>query len=277
VDRASVGEAVHAALAELYSGGIWRRERFADPASRRRAVEGAIERAFDATLTDLARGAPALEASLRRRWTEAVADFVENDVAALTSFGARAADVELPFRVDLELDGAAFTLRGRIDRICEGAEGRRVVADYKTGARDVDEYLKPRSLDKGRTLQLPLYALAVESLRAGLPDIEAIRIHPDLDTRGRKNVKRLDASELADARAGLARAVSTLVALARAGRFPLTPKPDEDCAFCAYRIACRRLHAPTRERQLTAEAYAAFYRLREGTGAEEPGGEESSS
>jgi hypothetical protein len=152
-----------------------------------------------------------------------------------------------------------------------------VVADYKTGSRDVDAYLKPKSLDKGRTLQLPLNALDVESLRAVLPDIEAVRIHPDLDTRGRRRVKRLDASKLADARGGLARAVATLVGLARAGRFPLTPRPDEDCAFCAFRIACRRLHAPTRERLFASEAYAAFYRLRAGSGAEEAATEESSS
>ncbi|WP_158542967.1 PD-(D/E)XK nuclease family protein [Phytoactinopolyspora halophila] len=71
---------------------------------------------------------------------------------------------EWPFEdVDISLaDGRALRVRGKIDRIDRGLDGRLVVTDYKSGrlGRSYTR-LTGDPCDRGQRLQLPIYAIAV--------------------------------------------------------------------------------------------------------------------
>jgi ATP-dependent helicase/DNAse subunit B len=58
----------------------------------------------------------------------------------------------------IEVDGQAVRLRGVVDRIDRDGGGRLRIIDYKTGG----SHLAQQDLDRGRRLQLPLYALAAQ-------------------------------------------------------------------------------------------------------------------
>jgi ATP-dependent helicase/nuclease subunit B len=64
---------------------------------------------------------------------------------------------ELKGRWEFTLDGSAFTLTTRIDRLERGREGQLTVIDYKTGTSP-----GKTDIDTGRANQLPLEALIAE-------------------------------------------------------------------------------------------------------------------
>jgi RecB family exonuclease len=80
-------------------------------------------------------------------------------VAAELGFGSDEDDAAPPLAVALP-DGSQVGFRGRIDRIDHGVDGELLVSDYKTGRQAGIADLKEDPLEKGRRLQLPLYALA---------------------------------------------------------------------------------------------------------------------
>lgn len=57
-------------------------------------------------------------------------------------------------------DGRTLRMRGKVDRIDRGVDGRLVVTDYKSGQSKSYERLHDDPCDRGQRLQLPVYALA---------------------------------------------------------------------------------------------------------------------
>lgn len=80
--------------------------------------------------------------------------------------GADPASTEKPLVLSLP-GGGTIEVRGRVDRL-DGAEDRPdlAVVDYKTGKAKSPKVVRAE-LGEGRHLQLPIYALAAEALRAG--------------------------------------------------------------------------------------------------------------
>ncbi|HEY8465761.1 MAG TPA: PD-(D/E)XK nuclease family protein [Solirubrobacterales bacterium] len=179
-----LGGVVHEALAKLYA------EQPGDDALPRPGDLGRWKRRFDELfdelLADPERGAvnPArrLLAERARRQVQA---FLETEAQRDTDLRPRPDLLEVGF--GFEEDGEAtgplelgeFALRGRIDRIDVGADGRTAVLhDYKTAASVTG---RSKLLEEGK-LQIQLYALAAEQ-QLGLRPIGAL-YHP-LGARGK--------------------------------------------------------------------------------------------
>jgi hypothetical protein len=156
---------------------------------------------------------------------------------------------ETPF--ELLCDGDTIRFSGRIDRIDIGLVGGQVVfnvLDYKTGA---SKSFKSRNLDSGVSLQLPLYALAVQELL--MVDRRAVpwRVgywflkEKGFDTQGlpqffeRAEIGVQETSDWQSLRGTLLDRVATLVRGIRGGKFPIFSTDDKCTSYCAYRTVCR--------------------------------------
>lgn len=156
---------------------------------------------------------------------------------------------EVPY--ELDCGGETIRFAGRIDRIDLGQIGRTVVfniVDYKSGKPS-----KRTSLDSvlaGRSLQLPLYALAARELLAqqgalpyraaywhvageGYREKDAIKFH--LDSQGNLELT----PEWEQLEKDLKVRVKSLVDGIRQGQFPMVSHDDECTSRCAYRTVCR--------------------------------------
>jgi RecB family exonuclease/superfamily I DNA/RNA helicase len=168
------------------------------------------------------------------------------------AFG-RKADGNNPPSTDqpLEFSTEEETIRisGRIDRIDTGqVAGKTVfnVLDYKTGS--------PIKFDKesvraGRTLQLPLYALAVAELllsdrdcvpwQAGYWYLKERGFKKALQMYQRSDGDLVPAAPWEEIRAGLGKTVVTLVQRIRTGEFPVCSGDDRCTGYCPYSTICR--------------------------------------
>jgi len=147
-------------------------------------------------------------------------------------------------------------LFGKIDRIDVAPDGRFMVLDYKTGR--IPASLK--EIQRGTSLQLPIYLLAAEALLAdaGLSEGVAgayyqMRDHESVgkqgifaDAQAKGAVYHSRSRSLVpheDFRAALHQArdhALNYVHAIRAGRFQLTRHaPEEICPHCPYRQSCR--------------------------------------
>ena len=127
----------------------------------------------------------------------------------------------------------AFRLHGVVDRIDRTADGRLRVIDYKTGGPSA---FTPRDLEKGKKLQLPLYALAArDALRLGVP-VDGFYWHV-------QQAKPSEFTLASDAEAAMTRAAAyawEAVDGARHGRFTPRP-PDSGCPdYCPAARFCWR-------------------------------------
>ncbi len=163
-------------------------------------------------------------------WSQTRAEIVETIRQSLTALAElpdefRPIGFEQKFWDDQELtveaaEGAGvFRLHGVIDRIDKADDGRLRVIDYKTGG---PSSFTKRDLEKGKKLQLPLYALAArDALHLGTP-VDGFYWH----------VKHAEPSEFtlaSGAEAAMARAAEyawEAVDGVRHGRF--TPQPPAD-------------------------------------------------
>jgi RecB family exonuclease len=152
---------------------------------------------------------------------------------------------------ELECRGETIRFAGRIDRIDVGQVGEKAVfniVDYKSGKPSKRTSLN--SVLEGRSLQLPLYALAAQSLLAaqgaapfraafwhvageGYREKEAVKFHHD--SEGRFSI----ASEWDQLDRQLRVRVKSLVEGIRGGQFPMHSHDDECTSRCAYRTVCR--------------------------------------
>ena len=152
--------------------------------------------------------------------------------------GPRPESFEFKFGDDLTFllgEGAnAVRIRGTIDRVdvvpTEGGTGLRVI-DYKTGRPPSDTEVRELLM-----VQLPLYALAIERLRAaegvaGVVDMG----YWDLREGGFKAVK-LDWAEIRDQ---LEASVLGVVGRMRQGRFEVNPRTLDCTRKCDFKSVCR--------------------------------------
>ena len=260
LDPREIGILVHETLHQLYS---------ADLASLLKGAEGpqlsaAVDAAMEPQLfKPRARRAPAPRGA-RRGHAEALAPgdpwLRDRGFARARRDGADRAARGAPVRGGARVCQRKHHPPGRFDRVVERRGERALVTDFKTGAREVGEYVKPADMRRGKTTQLALYALAHEARAGSLPDVEAARIHPDLDAKDRDPKKTLEAEKLTESRGVLESTLGTLLRLARAGRFPIT-LDEKMCTDHGVRRACRCSHAPTRERVGAAPEFAEYHAL----------------
>lgn len=131
----------------------------------------------------------------------------------------------------LETDAGRVLLSGRIDRI-DLMDGRARIVDYKTtlpsSTKDVAE---------GVSLQLPLYAVALEEmLMPGVECGEARLVQPG--RRKTAEVMQRSKDKWDDRRAVMMQSVARAVTGIRAGLFSPTPHNDR-CHICASCRVCR--------------------------------------
>jgi hypothetical protein len=152
------------------------------------------------------------------------------------------------------------TVRGRLDRRFVDTDRQRI-GDYKTG--QVDALCNPTQMLKGRSLQVPLYALA-----AGEPPatIEILALDPLLADDARE-VREFSVFKSVGLSNGFGETLDVLVDLRERGIFPL--RSGEHCRYCAYTLACRRGHPPTEHREELA-ADGADYRGLGGKSTKKP-------
>lgn len=163
-----------------------------------------------------------------------------------TAFGGDRGRSESPIAKDepftLDTGAGPVLLAGRIDRIDESDSGARIL-DYKTSV-----HTEPADFKHGRSLQLGLYALALEGLL--LPDHscqEAWFVSVGkpgsewAEALGRPIGRRKDTRE--ERREAVMQAVAKAVHGIRAGGFPPTPANPKDwggtCSYCPVADVCR--------------------------------------
>ena len=137
----------------------------------------------------------------------------------------------------LTTPGGPVRFAGRIDRVdrvdLAGHDAR--IIDYKTSV-----YVTKRDIQEGRSLQLTLYALALEEFL--MPGALCAETHflPVGRAKRRIAMERDAGRYPLDERVRTARqVVADAVAAIRAGSFPPTPSGSEACTYCPAKRACR--------------------------------------
>ena len=145
--------------------------------------------------------------------------------------------------VELDTPAGPLRLRGKIDRVdrvrFDGKEGLLVV-DYKTG-----RLATPADILEGRSLQLPLYALAVEKIlaeealggvfhRVGAGKLKELYFARMRYIRGRYS----EVQEYPQSLGSVLERVGSFLAAMREGRFDLLP--THECpGYCPFRQICQ--------------------------------------
>ncbi len=155
-------------------------------------------------------------------------------VAVELSFGMRGEDP-----VAVQLADRAIAFRGRIDRVDRAPDGSRLlVLDYKSGSTYGYKELNKDVVQRGTSLQLPVYALAAAQ-RHGAVETSAyywfINEKASYETRGGDMAAQT-----------MERFHNVLGVIGRGierGLFPARPGKKkeggwENCTFCAYNRAC---------------------------------------
>jgi ATP-dependent helicase/DNAse subunit B len=136
-------------------------------------------------------------------------------------------------RFPLETESGAVLLAGQIDRIDMAGERARII-DYKSS---LDVQKASSEIKKGVTLQLSLYAMAMErALMPGVECAEARFIQPGTPKKveGMKKENGEWEKRAQTALSSVARCLSGI----RSGHFPPTPF-DDRCSLCTLHRACR--------------------------------------
>ncbi len=204
---------------------------------------------------------PVLWDHLLASWRDAVACFLREDLPRLRAL--RPQGLRLEARRERRPPGAErLTVRGRLDRIVELPAGPPLVGDYKTSGK-LDEMLAPRAMLRGQRLQVPLYRWLLDDAA----EVELLGVGPDFALGGpRAEHRRPPAFAGFDTPAqqeGFAESLEILWSLLRRGQFPL--RPGDHCSWCAFRLACRRGHPPTLEREAAAADTADYRRMQRKT------------
>jgi RecB family exonuclease len=201
--------------------------------------------------------------------------FYEEDgftpVAAELTFGM---DGEEPVVVTLD-DGRELRFRGsadrvdRVDRAGEQGDGL-VVTDYKTGSlreyEDLRRNLATDPVDRGRRLQLPLYALAAAD-RHPTPEPVHAR-YWFTSERGRFESIGYPVDDRVLAR--LRQVLRVVVDGIAAGAFPARPgevdrQSYRNCTYCDYDRLCQRDRSRQWDRKRHTPALAGYVALAEGS------------
>ena len=121
-------------------------------------------------------------------------------------------------------------LRGAIDLVEKGEDGRARITDYKSGRA----WVPPQAVvNGGETLQPVLYALAFESLTGR--EVAESRLYYCTDIGGYEQRRIVPDEETLSVVEEFQRRLDTVIA---EGFFPAAPKPTFGCRFCDYRSVC---------------------------------------
>jgi RecB family exonuclease len=177
--------------------------------------------------------------------------FVRNDMDWRAQSGARPVAAELaiggpgsPFKINLP-EGRRVRFRGVVDRVDRCADGSIVVIDYKTGRVPSGWKADADPIDRGRRLQLPVYALGVGAREGDAP----VRADYWYVTTKEKFARR-SVDMNSDLVARFSEAVTTIVDGIESGIFPARPGPVgrhgfTNCGICEFTSAC----PPDRDRR----------------------------
>ncbi|GMU39408.1 MAG: hypothetical protein AMXMBFR23_02740 [Chloroflexota bacterium] len=169
-----------------------------------------------------------------------------------------------PVTVDLD-DGRTVRLRGRIDRVDRSPDGTRmVVIDYKTGSAYSYRKLDEDPVQRGRLLQLPVYALGARA-HYGEGAIESRYWFTREDIEERYRFVGYTVDERVEAR--FREVLGLIVQGVAGGVFPLEPGARrngggyEQCAFCPYDAVCSGDRERERDRKIDDPALTPFTAL----------------
>ncbi|MEI8017026.1 MAG: PD-(D/E)XK nuclease family protein [Schlesneria sp.] len=259
-DYAARGTLLHEVLAKLLIEGT-----FADPEALRNRFCELVDLQLDRHVpaTELQRALIKIERTILKQWADA---FVEQQgeyeqrvdeviketqsLAPEIPFGrlpeVSSATLEVHHAIGFGNGDNLVNLRGRIDRVDVGSyEGRPayVVVDYKTGQRPS---LKNDDLLSGRSIQLPLYLLAVKRLGLVTPDAVpyqmgfwALRDTGFKPGMGRSKFEPLDATVIQSLEILLDELLPRLAEGIRSGTFVVENNDPNCTGRCLYRTVCR--------------------------------------
>ena len=113
------------------------------------------------------------------------------------------------------------TLRGQIDLVIKGPDGRLKIVDYKTSRIEASEVEKKAA---DYELQLRIYALALRDLFGRAPDAACLHfLHPDV-------VREVDVTSAALEETE--KSIASFFEAHRTGSFP--QRPGDHCHSCGY-------------------------------------------
>ncbi|HEY5886402.1 MAG TPA: PD-(D/E)XK nuclease family protein, partial [Acidimicrobiales bacterium] len=215
-----------------------------------------------------------LESSAIRRWLGAVLD---RDADERSARQARPAAVELLFGGDSEYpaaevglpDGRRLRFKGAIDRVDREADGSLLVIDYKTGRGGSYRNVDDDRLDRGKRLQLPIYADAARRALGPAdgppPPVEAY--YWFVEEGGKKAWRGGPVDEAVQDR--FEDVVATVVDGIEGGDFPANPGEDgfygpSHCGYCDFNRVCPSSRVDLWEGVRKDEAIARYVELAEG-------------
>jgi RecB family exonuclease len=163
-------------------------------------------------------------------------------------------------RLSSEVGEGAVRFRGKIDRVDLDPHGHAVILDYKT-SRASDKITSAPSWLEKQSLQLPLYAMAIEAgLAADVPPSEVmgaffyiakgfnrdvgmrLKEFEDVLYAGNRYMKKIDLSGKAELMSEVRSHVAQVLARIQSGDFAPQPKDVKACENCQWRSLCRAPH-----------------------------------
>ena len=213
----------------------------------------------------------------RRRILADLERFVSLEAERLRANGAVPVRTEMAFGEDPEppltislAAGRQLHFKGKVDRIDREPGGRLRVIDYKSG-RDSDYVgMKTDPLDKGRHLQLPIYAKAVAKL-LGEAEVEVVAEYRFCSSEAGFRTLPVALTTTLDSR--LAQVLGTLADTVGQGCFPPRPgngtanstsQKPANCRSCTYETICRRDRFARWEEAASSAELAAYVELVQG-------------
>ncbi len=241
-DTLARGSVLHGALERFHRAYLGKLLAEIPPDEAAAAMERCAGEAFDQAAARLRGLAPGVLAAERTRTLSTLQRHLRlaREAESESAESWRPARLEEAFGGDsplppyaLEFEGQSISLRGKIDRIDEGAGAVRLI-DYKSSA------VEPASIKKGKIFQLALYALACEAtILPGTPCAEAWYVGIGNDNAATAALSRTKKNAAWDERIALARAaVAAAVSGIRAGRFH-PARESTPCRGCPDQKVCR--------------------------------------
>ncbi len=172
----------------------------------------------------------------------------------------------------IEIEGVGIIhFRGMIDRVDTAPAGDELlVLDYKTGSSGQYSALKNDPVDRGRRLQLPVYALAAGGAMDGATTVRAA--YWFVSTRGGFKLAPESPVSLDDLLGEFCSAVGTIASGVHRGLFPANPGRDsqrgfENCDYCDFQTLCPSYRDVAWSRKKGDERLAAYVDLLKEEGA----------
>ena len=257
-DPAARGIAIHAVLEQLVRAAIESGKRPEQPwtAAEHARAQAMLTRHANRMAAEGKAGLATVWAVHVVRWRRQLRQLLVADDAYRAAQTARPLDVEHSFGKDsqspplaLDLPGGQVELTGSIDRIDRTAVGGLIVFDYKTGASRSYLTFPPAGADadadtdfteRGRRLQLPLYAVAARrDLGDGLTPVSAY--YWFIDQGGLRRGGLID--EAAEQR--FHNVLDVIASGVRDGAFPARPgafdpyfRSFANCRWCTFDRVC---------------------------------------